>query len=187
MSINALTNKYTAVVNCIKTPAKIENPITHQVIETFGIWDTGATNSCITSELAQALNLPIMQKTIVNGVHGQKEVNVYLVKITLNNENIFVRSLVTEASELSDDHQTGLLIGMNIISQGDLCITNFDKKTTLTFRVPSLECIDYVAEINNHIRIVKIFKAQEKHGIKKCPCNSGKSFENCCQKNKYNQ
>jgi len=187
MAINALTNRNPNVVNCIKTPAKIENPITNQVVETLGIWDTGATNSCITSELAKNLNLKSIQKAMVTGVHGAQEVNVYLVDITLNNENITIRSLVTEASELSVDHKTGLLIGMNVISEGDLSITNFEKKTTMTFRVPSLECVDYVSEINEHNRIVKIYKAQEKHGNKKCPCNSGKLFENCCKKSKYNQ
>ncbi len=124
---------------------------------------------------------------MVTGVHGAQEVNVYLVDITLNNENITIRSLVTEASELSVDHKTGLLIGMNIINCGDFTITNFDNKTMMTFRVPSLECVDYVSEINEHNRIVKIYNAQEKHGNKRCPCNSGKLFDNCCRKSKYNQ
>ena len=40
------------------------------------------------------------------------------------------------------------LIGMDIISQGDFSISNKDKKTTFSFRFPSYEEIDFVAEYN---------------------------------------
>lgn len=77
MPVNAITNKSTTIVNCIKTPVFILNPITGEQSDTLGIWDTGATNSCITAELAKKLNLIPIQKAMVSGVHGCQEVNVY--------------------------------------------------------------------------------------------------------------
>ncbi len=43
--------------------------------------DTGATESCIDSALAMQLNLPIVNRIPVSGVHGRKEVNVHVAQI----------------------------------------------------------------------------------------------------------
>lgn len=49
--------------------------------------DTGATESCIDSHLALVLNLPIVDRQNVAGVHGADTVNIHLAQIyvpTLN-------------------------------------------------------------------------------------------------------
>src|SRR5437867_5832847 len=43
--------------------------------------DTGATESCIDSVLAAHLNLPIIDRRKVSGVHGSDEVNVHLAQV----------------------------------------------------------------------------------------------------------
>jgi predicted aspartyl protease len=43
--------------------------------------DTGATESCIDSLLAAQLNLPVIDKRTVAGVHGAHPVNVYLAQV----------------------------------------------------------------------------------------------------------
>jgi predicted aspartyl protease len=43
--------------------------------------DTGATESCIDSGLAMRLNLPIVDRRQVSGVHGAREVNVHLAHV----------------------------------------------------------------------------------------------------------
>lgn len=43
--------------------------------------DTGATESCIDSLLASQLNLPIVDRRMVSGVHGSKEVSIHLAQI----------------------------------------------------------------------------------------------------------
>jgi hypothetical protein len=48
------------------------------------IWalvDTGALESCIDSDLAMRLNLPVIDRREVSGVHGQREVNVHLAQV----------------------------------------------------------------------------------------------------------
>ena len=42
---------------------------------------------------------------------------------------------------------------MDVITTGDLAITNHNGKTTFSFRVPSCEEIDFVAEIQEHNRL----------------------------------
>jgi predicted aspartyl protease len=43
--------------------------------------DTGATESCIDSGLAMRLNLPIIDRRSVSGVHGAGAVNVHLAHV----------------------------------------------------------------------------------------------------------
>jgi hypothetical protein len=43
-----------------------------------------------------------------------------------------------------------VLIGMDVITTGDLAITNHNGKTTFSFRVPACEEIDFVEEIQNY-------------------------------------
>ncbi len=43
--------------------------------------DTGASHSCIDAALANDLNLPVVDRRTVIGVHGEKEVDVYHAQI----------------------------------------------------------------------------------------------------------
>lgn len=183
--VNALSYSYTSIVNCLITDIKIKNPETSELLESKAIWDTGAMNSVITESAAQALNLIPIGKADVHGVHGWKTVNVYNVNITLNNESISIDTRVTECDELSVDKGTGMLIGMNIITLGDLTITNFDGKTGLTFRVPSLQNVDYVQEIAEFNHAINVHNIWTKSNNNKCPCGSGKDFKNCHGKSIY--
>ncbi|MBR5398516.1 MAG: SEC-C domain-containing protein [Bacteroidales bacterium] len=69
---------------------------------------------------------------------------------------------------------------MNIITQGDFSITNFGGNTTMSFRVPSLQTIDYVSGLKSGYQIVKD-KVPGRNDP--CPCGSGKKFKHCHGKN----
>jgi predicted aspartyl protease len=43
--------------------------------------DTGASESCIDSLLATQLNLPIVDRRMISGVHGGQEVNMHLAQV----------------------------------------------------------------------------------------------------------
>lgn len=184
--VSALTYKFTGIKNDIITDVKAKNGVDmNKSIQTKGLWDTGAQNSAITKKAAQALGLTAMKKTRIRGVHGVKEVNVYFIHIVLNNENITVPCLVTECDELSNDGTVDLLLGMNVICNGDFVISNHAGNTTMTFRVPSLQNVDFVEEIKEYNRIAMIHEIESKKGIERCPCKSGKSFDNCHGKSIY--
>ncbi|MBE0676857.1 MAG: SEC-C domain-containing protein, partial [Bacteroidales bacterium] len=120
--------------------------------------------------------------TRVKGVHGIKEnVPVYPVQITLNNENVSLTLGVSECEQLTDDDAAEFLLGMDVINRGDFSITNLLGKTVMSFRVPSLQTIDFVAGIRSHIPQVadKIPSRNDP-----CGCGSGKKFKNCCGRNK---
>ncbi len=179
MKINSLTNTYTGISNSIVTPAILKNPFTGQILDTQGLWDTGATDSVITKSSAAKLGLIPTSKATVNGVHGQKDVNVYYVNITLNNNNITLNTKVTECEELSSDHSVGMIIGMNIICQGDFAITNMGGQTVMSFRTPSLQVIDFVKGIKSSTPIVSS-KIPGRNDP--CACGSNKKYKHCCGK-----
>lgn len=181
VTVNALTNSYGKKVNVILTPIKVINYIDKSYhIESLGLWDTGATNSCITKKHAQKLNLIPIQYANVTGVFGAKEVPVYYVNVTLNNQDISVNILVTECDSLSTDENVSMLIGMDIIGLGDFAISNYNGETTMSFRRPSIAKTDYV-------HLLKQSKPANTDKVGRndpCPCGSGKKYKNCHGKNK---
>lgn len=179
MSVHAISRYYANISNVIVSDLTVVNPFNGSIEKTQGIWDTGATNSCISESLAKELNLHPIQRATVQGVHGSEEVNVYYITIILPNENIKLNVPVTECKALSEDGKVCILIGMDVITKGDFCITNLNGKTVMSFRVPSIEMIDFVAKINEENRIYKMHRLWASQGNEKCPCGSGKLYKNC--------
>ena len=52
--------------------------------------DTGATESCIDTILAAQLNLSIVDRRLISGVHGSKEANVYLAQVYVPSLNFTI-------------------------------------------------------------------------------------------------
>jgi|ERR1017187_1749776 hypothetical protein len=148
IQIRNLTRQYSGIANVIISPIEIHNTITGTSEKTHGIWDTGATGSAITISLAQKLGLTKIGSAKVKGVHGIKYKNVYGVKLVLNSQVEFILP-VTECDGLTDDGSAEFLIGMDVISKGDFAISNFQGQTTMSFRVPSIQRIDFVHQNPN--------------------------------------
>ncbi|MGC2192689.1 MAG: retropepsin-like aspartic protease [Candidatus Dormiibacterota bacterium] len=108
----------------------------------WAIWDTGATNTAVTSDVVTALGIAPTGVAKTKTANGERVCNAYLVDVNLRNGVIFTNIPVTEATL----EGANVLIGMDIISQGDFAITNVDGKTTMSYRVPSIAEVDYVAE-----------------------------------------
>lgn len=74
---------------------------------------------------------------------------IYRSKVAIENCSRNYLCLIAHRNSLEG---TDVLIGMDIITAGDLAITNHNGRTTFSFRVPSCEEIDFVGEINEHNR-----------------------------------
>ena len=87
-----------------------------------------------------ACNLKSTGRRIAHYADGSsKIVQEFLVNVGLPNEVVFSSIRVTMGGFSDAD----VLIGMDIISQGDFAVTNFNQRTVFSFRVPSLETIDF--------------------------------------------
>jgi hypothetical protein len=78
----------------------------------------------------------------VHGVHGLAQAETYLVNIALPNKVVFTGVRVTKG----DIGGADILIGMDIILQGDFSVTNYGGVTKFSYRTPSIEHIDYAAQ-----------------------------------------
>lgn len=140
------------------------------------IWDTGATGSVITQHIVDSCGLKPVGMTMVSGVHSAERSPVYLVNIEL--PNVGFADISVTLGKLPKG--TDVLIGMDIITRGDMAITNHGGHTYFTFRCPSHSKIDFVAEV----RAAKGIKAkgQTVHPVGRnspCPCGSGKKYKRC--------
>lgn len=107
-----------------------------------GIWDTGATETCITHKVVSDLGLTPSHTTTLSTAGGDNEVNVCCIDVMLPNNVVLTDVIVTEVHLTDGD----VLIGMDVISQGDFSVTNYNGNTKLSFRIPSCRHIDYVEE-----------------------------------------
>ena len=104
------------------------------------LWDTGATMSAISQRVADSLQLTPEGRITSSLAHGKAEdLPVYYVNIRLPNA-----VLLTGISVVGMDLPgIDLLIGMDVIGQGDLAISNWQGQTTLSFRMPSIASLDF--------------------------------------------
>jgi len=119
------------------------------------IWDTGATNCVITQSVIDACGLVPIGMAQVHGVHAASVEEVFLVSIYLPNGVVFPGVRVTRGRFPGAD----ILIGMDIISQGDFAVTNKGGITKFSFRVPSETHIDFVEQHHQ-----QMMRAQFTHG-----------------------
>jgi len=98
-----------------------------------GIFDTGATNSVISVDLAKRLALPVLGKYDVGTAGGVVRQTVHMVNFVLPNNVICSARLVTAAPLGKID----FLLGMDIISMGNAFIINSHDFLALTFTMYS--------------------------------------------------
>ena len=155
---------------------ELDKGVPHPQVSTVtAVWDTGAEMSSISNNLAKAMGLVSLGKARNSTAAGYIYVDVFAVNIHLPNGVSFAMVPVT-GNDLGD---VDMLIGMDIISQGDFSVTNVNGKTTFSFRIPSMQRIDYVGEATQK----NTASSKQPSRNDPCPCGSGKKYKNCCGKN----
>ena len=150
--VSALTVKASGRANTIETeaeiwkafdPADTDKDKVPPPKKYRAIWDTGATASVITRKVVEECQLEPIGMTRVHTASGEYDCNVFLVNIALPGNVMITQVRVTEGEIFG---QCEVLIGMDIISHGDFAFTNKDGKSTFSFRIPSVEEIDFVKQ-----------------------------------------
>ncbi len=147
LQFRALTRKAAGIASVLEIPVKVAPPLLGQNVKPAntrdckGIWDTGATGSVVTQAVVDDLGIEPIGFTQVHTANGSTVSPVYLVAVLLPNK-VSIDTRVTMAPLEGCD----VLIGMDVISLGDFSVTNFNGKTTVSFRIPSCEEVDYVKQ-----------------------------------------
>jgi predicted aspartyl protease len=183
----SFTIDYSGIANILYTecgvckafiPGKSATP--HPKVESFrALWDTGATNSVISKNVADKLGLSAISVTKAYHAGGENIVNVYLVNILLPNKVGIPSLRVTEGII----NGTDVLIGMDIISKGDFSICTTGGKTKFSFQMPSTHSHDYVKEFNDKYHTPAVNPNKKVQRNDPCPCGNGKKYKDCHGKN----
>ena len=102
------------------------------------MWDTGAQFTVVSPRVVASLKLQPYREGEIMGIGGDHTAKTYLIHIGLPSGDL-IHNVEVYCSDI-DDYD--LLIGMDIITLTDFCITNKDNKTVFIFRTPSLGGIE---------------------------------------------
>ncbi len=105
---------------------------TRKNLSCSALWDTGANATVVSERVATALGLAPVGMVTVHTANGPYDTPIYAIDVMLPN-NVMVKGIrATEA----DLQICDALIGMDIISLGDMLVTNAPN-TKFEFRLPS--------------------------------------------------
>lgn len=105
------------------------------------LWDTGSSESVISSELVKKLNLRPIGNAIVGSSGATIKSNVYELDFLLA-ERQHILLNVTESSQLNGSG-IDMLVGLDVICLGDFAISTYDGTVCFSFRYPSQGLIDF--------------------------------------------
>lgn len=140
---SAFTSQYKDISN--KLINKVEVFYNGKSVKCLALWDTGATNCCVSQDVVKQLSLISTGKVNITTPNQTSERDTYLVDVNLPND-VRINDVCVIDSDI-EKQNIGMLIGMNIINLGDFTVSNFQNKTTFTFRMPSESTTDYVKQI----------------------------------------
>lgn len=110
-------------------------------LEVPAVWDTGATRTCVSMLLADKLGLESRGTSTAVTPSGRDVFPSFLVNLELPN-GVTVTDLKVTGTQIHKQ-RIGVLIGMDVITQGDFAVSCKGGKTQFTFRMPSIEDADY--------------------------------------------
>ena len=105
-------------------------------------WDTGSNKSIISPRVVSDLSLaPIVDKDVYlktsNKLSSHKS-----YEVDIQCKRIFTIATHVLCTDMIEPDKYDVLIGMDIISMGDFCISNYNGKTLFSFRFPSINRVD---------------------------------------------
>lgn len=140
-SVGVFTLEAKGRLSTIRTPVTVFTQ-NGKKAKCAAIWDTGADMTHISQSLVDGLGLIPIGLMSCNVASGAMVCNVYLVDILLPGD-IAIRNI--NVMGFAGAPNCDILIGMDVICDGDLAITNYAGDTWASFLVPALEHIDFKA------------------------------------------
>jgi len=178
MAGDAFTIKHKGIVSRLLTETMVLATTAEHISKKYiGLWDTGATGSCISQRIVDELKLVAVTRREIITPSGKSESDFYPISIVLPN-GVGVKLIIAPVGEF-EIQGFDMLIGMDVITLGDFAVTHFNNETTLSFRTPSMTCIDFVKKSYIDPKINDCDKVGRNE---LCQCGSGKKHKHCCGK-----
>jgi predicted aspartyl protease len=133
MSKNSFAINYDTEIGEIIVNISAFNQKTGAGMHLKALWDTGA-NCCVISEtIAKKLKLPNIAEVQMKHANGIAIVNTHMLSLMLPN-NILFKDI--RAMSCKPVHSFDMIVGMNIISKGDMSLIHNKTGIKFSFRYP---------------------------------------------------
>jgi hypothetical protein len=148
--MGAFTRQFPSVVDSVVTECYVYSSVdfergqkVRRLKLSRSLWDTGASSSLISKAAVDALGLIPVGKSEISGVNdGVEFKSTYLIHVGLPSGDIVTNVFASEF----DGEDYDLIVGMDVIQNGDLAVTNLNDATTFSFRIPSKKVIDFESD-----------------------------------------
>ena len=114
----------------------------NKIMNVASLWDTGAATTCISKNVVKTLNLTSDEEVYIDTPSGRSKTKIYEIDIILPNE-VYLKNIKVYETTIGDQG-FDLLIGMDIISKGDFCVSGVNGVITASFRYPAQGVTDYM-------------------------------------------
>jgi len=133
-----LTYTHTGLVDAILTPVELFSDLYKDITRysTNALWDTGAMLSVISPEIAKELKLDIVDTIEITGINGESIAEVAVISICFPNSAVIKDVRVAICSMFPGNE---MIIGMDVITQMDIAVTNGGRQTQFSFAIPPFE------------------------------------------------
>ena len=135
---SSLTYTHRELVDAILTPVKVFSDVYDEVTSylTNALWDTGAMLSVISPEVVSKLKVDIVDTIRIAGINGESVAEVAVISICFPNDAI-IKDVRVAVCDMSPGNE--MIIGMDVITQMDMAITNGGGQTQFSFAIPPFE------------------------------------------------
>lgn len=113
----------------------------NKIMNVASLWDTGAATTCVSTNVVKVLNLASTGDVFIDTPSGRSKTKIYEVDIILP-KGICLKNIKVYETTIGDQG-FDLLIGMDVISKGDFCVSGANGVITVSFRYPAQGVTDY--------------------------------------------
>gem|GEM_PF-2570090 len=133
-----LTYTHPELVDAILTPVEVFSDVYDEITSylTNALWDTGAMLSVISPEVVSKLNLDIVDTVEIAGINAESLAEVTIISIRFPN-SAEIKDVRVAICNMPPGNE--MIIGMDVITQMDIAITNGGGQTQFSFAIPPFE------------------------------------------------
>ena len=134
----SLTYTHTELVDAILTPVEVFSDVYDEITSylTDALWDTGAMLSVISPNVVKTLKLDIVDTISIAGINAESVAEVTVISIRFPN-NAIIKDVRVAVCDMIPGNE--MIIGMDVITQLDMAITNGGGQTQFSFAIPPFE------------------------------------------------
>ncbi len=142
---NIFTIKAPGILDQLRSHVGVANPSNKDIaFGTMAVWDTGSPICFISEKLRRLLNLEFSRELPGYGIFAKGSINYGLVSIRLVARGRFFDVMAAVTPDLHRGPDCQAIIGMNIITKGQLMVSFKDNSTIFSFSIPAVDNNDLV-------------------------------------------